>query len=52
VILIGGVVANAAVTGILSTPHDRYQARVIWLIPLLAMIVLLRRRRRPPAATP
>ena len=31
--------ANAAVTGILSTPHDRYQARVIWLIPLLAMIV-------------
>jgi hypothetical protein len=51
VILIGGVVANAAVTGILSTPHDRYQARVIWLIPLLAMIVLLRRRRRPPAAT-
>jgi hypothetical protein len=47
-VLIGGVVANAAVTGILSTPHDRYQARVIWLVPLVAMIVLL--ARRPPAA--
>lgn len=45
VLVVGGVVANAAVTGILSTPHDRYQARVIWLIPLLAMIVFLRRKR-------
>ena len=52
VVLIGGVVANAAVTGILSTPHDRYQARVIWLIPLLAMIVLLHGRPRGAAAAP
>lgn len=51
VILIGGVIANAAVTGILSTPHERYQARVIWLIPLLAMIVFLRRSPRTPSAT-
>ena len=48
IVLVGGVVANAAVTGILSTPHDRYQARVIWLVPLLALVVFLRRR---PAAT-
>lgn len=47
VILLGGVVVNAAVTGILSTPHDRYQARVVWLVPLLAMIVLLHARWRP-----
>lgn len=47
-VLVGGVVANAAVTGILSTPHDRYQARVIWLVPLLALIVFL--RGRPAAA--
>jgi len=39
-----GVVANAAVTGILSTPHERYQARVIWLVPLAAALVFLRRR--------
>jgi hypothetical protein len=51
VVLIGGVVANAAVTGILSTPHDRYQARVIWLVPLLAVIVFLHGRRRAPAAS-
>lgn len=48
-LVIVGVVANAAVTGILSTPHDRYQARVIWLIPLLAMIVFLRRKKGQPA---
>ncbi len=33
------VVANAAVTGVLSNVEDRYQARVIWLVPLLAGIV-------------
>lgn len=34
-----GVVANAAATGALSGPHDRYQARIVWLllaVPLLA----------------
>lgn len=30
------VVLNAAVTGVLSTVDDRYQCRVVWLIPLLA----------------
>jgi hypothetical protein len=33
----GAVCLNAAVTGILSTPHDRYQARVSWLVPFLGM---------------
>jgi hypothetical protein len=33
-----GVVANAAICGIMSGPHDRYQARVAWLIPALALI--------------
>jgi len=33
-----GVIANAAVCGIMSGPHDRYQARVAWLIPALALI--------------
>jgi hypothetical protein len=33
-----GVVANAAVCGIMSGPHDRYQARVVWLLPALALI--------------
>jgi hypothetical protein len=34
-ILLGGVVLNAVVCGGLSTPHDRYESRVIWLIQLL-----------------
>jgi hypothetical protein len=37
--VVGGIVANAAVTGILSTPHDRYQARVIWLVPMLVILL-------------
>lgn len=45
-IIVSGIVLNAAVTGILSTPHDRYQARVIWLIPLLALLAALEGRRR------
>jgi hypothetical protein len=33
-----GVLANAAVCGVMSGPHDRYQARVAWLIPAMALI--------------
>jgi hypothetical protein len=35
------VLANAAVTGVLSNVEDRYQARVIWLVPLLAGVLVL-----------
>jgi len=45
------VVVNAAVTGVLANVEDRYQARVIWLVPLLAAVLVLtwldeRRRER------
>jgi len=30
------VVVNAAITGVLSMPEDRFESRVIWLVPLLA----------------
>jgi len=42
-----GLLVNAAVTGSLSAPHGRYQARVAWLLPaaiLLALPVVLARR--------
>jgi hypothetical protein len=47
------VVVNAAVTGVLANVEDRYQARVIWLVPLLAAVLVLtwldeRRRTRSP----
>jgi hypothetical protein len=35
------VVANAFVTGALSTVEDRYQSRVIWLLPFLAIVLAL-----------
>lgn len=33
-----GVSANALATGALSGPHDRYQARIGWLLPLAALL--------------
>jgi hypothetical protein len=36
ILIVGGVLANAAITGALSGPHDRYQMRLIWLIPMAA----------------
>jgi hypothetical protein len=38
VLVVCGVAANAAICGIMSGPHDRYQARVAWLIPAMALI--------------
>jgi len=37
-LVVFGVLVNAAVCGILSGPHDRYEARVAWLIPTMALI--------------
>ena len=36
------VIVNAFVTGVLSTVEDRYQSRVIWLVPLLAGLFVLK----------
>ncbi|MEO6093083.1 MAG: hypothetical protein ABIT04_08615 [Novosphingobium sp.] len=43
-LVILGVVFNAAVTGVLSNVTDRYQARVIWLIPAAALLIAASRR--------
>jgi len=40
-VIIPMVLANAFVTGALSTVEDRYQSRVVWLVPFLALILLL-----------
>jgi hypothetical protein len=39
--VLGGAAANAFATGGLSKPHHRYQARVAWLIPVVAIITVL-----------
>jgi len=40
-IIISMTVANALVTGVLSNVEDRYQSRVIWLLPLLAGVLVM-----------
>jgi fucose permease len=41
IVIVSTVVANALVTGTLSMVEDRLQSRVVWLIPLLAIILVL-----------
>ena len=40
-VIVSTVVANALVTGTLSMVEDRLQSRVIWLVPLLAIVLVL-----------
>lgn len=42
IIAASGVTINAMVCGILSGPHERYQDRVIWVIPLIATLAILK----------
>ena len=51
-IVVIGLLANAAICGILSGVTDRYQARVVWLLPAVAIFILLRiRSESGPADT-
>ncbi|HEY0181765.1 MAG TPA: hypothetical protein VGC09_03065 [Rhodopila sp.] len=38
---------SAAITGGLSAPHERYQARIMWLPPFVAVLSLAALRRQP-----
>ena len=44
-LIVVGVLANGAVCGVLSTLYGRYQARVVWLIPLAAAMLALAQAR-------
>jgi hypothetical protein len=51
-VVLAGLLVNAAVCGILSGVTDRYQGRVAWVLPTLAIAILLRvalARRTMPA---
>jgi hypothetical protein len=39
------LLANAAAAGALSRPHDRYQARIAWLLPLVVLVSVAPRPR-------
>ena len=45
--LSGALLVNAAVCGIFSGVNDRYQARLVWLVPVLAILALMRLRLTP-----
>jgi hypothetical protein len=40
------LLANAFVCGVLSNPHDRYGARLVWLAPLVVVLALVRLREQ------
>lgn len=40
-VVLAALAANAAICGILSGPHDRYQSRLVWLAPFAVMLVAL-----------
>lgn len=40
-VIIGGVLVNAAATSGMSSVFDRFQSRVVWLIPFLALIYFM-----------
>ena len=52
VLIVMGVIVNAMICGAVSGVFARYQARVIWLIPLLALLIAdwFRQNRRVPSA--
>lgn len=45
ILLLGTVFANALVTGALSKPHNRYNARLLWVLPLAAGVIVTSWRR-------
>lgn len=45
--VLAGLLANALATGALSMPHERYQARIIWLLPFAVAVAGLARWPRP-----
>ncbi|MEM1129225.1 MAG: hypothetical protein AAGH83_01755 [Pseudomonadota bacterium] len=40
IFMVAGVVINAAVCGILAAPYDRFQARIIFLVPLAGLLLV------------
>lgn len=49
-LLLAGLLGNAAVTGILSGVAHRYQARIIWVVPVVALGFWMARRAAGQAA--
>ena len=46
ILILTAIVLQAAIGGVFSDPSARYEARVIWLIPLAALLAAFSRHRR------
>lgn len=44
-VMVAGLLGNALICGGLSSPADRYQSRVIWVVPVLAAWIWTRHRK-------
>ncbi|MCB4822514.1 hypothetical protein [Roseicella aerolata] len=44
-IVVAGLLANAVVCGVLASPYGRFQARVVWLLPMVALALMALRAR-------
>jgi hypothetical protein len=43
------ILANAVVFGVLSGPHDRYGARMVWIATFIVLLVPWRTRTSEPS---
>ena len=41
-LVLAGLVLNAFVCGVFASPYGRFQARIVWLLPLLSSLTILR----------
>lgn len=46
IVVVAGILGNAIATGAFSGVHDRYQARIVWLIPLVFAVSLFVYRKK------
>jgi hypothetical protein len=47
-ILFAGLLFNALICGILASPYGRFQARLIWILPLIAVVIMTKTPFRTP----
>ena len=41
IVVLSALISNAAICGTFSGAYDRYQSRIIWLLPFLATVIIL-----------
>lgn len=41
ILIVIGLLGNNLITGVISMPHERFQSRIIWLVPMLSILFVL-----------